>query len=351
MVERRGLRTARYPLLRVQPMYDDELNRFKRDINLVDFAERCYGYERVRRESSRASASLRHPVNDDKVIVARDQGGHWIYFSVRDDRDHGTIIDFVHHRENRSLGEVRKQLRDYLGTPPPDRAPRERAPDLKPIERDRAAVERTWAAASSVNNSLYLNERALRPETLTDPKFVGTWKQDARGNLLFVHRDEDGISGYEIKNRGFTGFATGGTKRLWHSVPGQLDTVLVVAESAIDALSYHQLHGEGAVRTRYASLAGAPSQPQLELVARVLAAMPAKSTLIAAIDGDEGGRKIAEHLAAVAAKRPGVAFQRDSPDLSLGKDWNDALQRLERDFVRLLPPSLGRRVEAISRSR
>jgi hypothetical protein len=37
---------------------------------------------------------------------------------------------------------------------------------------------------------------------------------DARRNAVFPHRDDDGVCGYEIKNRGFTGFATGGVKAL-----------------------------------------------------------------------------------------------------------------------------------------
>jgi hypothetical protein len=320
-------------------MHDQELTRFKMDIDLIEFAKHCYGYFQSKNadDRSRRGVCLRNNKND-KIFVSRDHGGHWIYYSFRDERDNGTIVDFVLHRENRSLGEIRKQLRHYLCTPAPERPTSDEAPDLKPVERDRALVERAWAAASTVANSLYLNQRGLRPETLTDPKFAGTWKQDVRGNVLFVHRDELGISGFEIKNRGFTRFATGGTKRLWHSVPGLNDTTLVIAESAIDALSYHQLHQGAANTTRYASLSGAPSPAQLKLVGRALDQMqPARRTLIAAVDSDEGGSQIAKQLAAVVQTHTGVIFQRDSPDLSLGKDWNDALQRLERDFVRLLP--------------
>jgi hypothetical protein len=330
--------------------YEYELERFKTDINLVEYAEQ-YGYKRVRRESSRSSASLRHPSNDDKIIVARANGGHWIYFSVRDDRDNGTIIDFVRHRENRSLGEIRDQLRHFLGTPRPERPLTERAPDLKPVERDRHAVIRALGAANDVANSVYLNDRGLHPETLNDPQFASTWKQDARGNVLFVHRDEDGVSGYEIKNRGFTGFATGGTKALWHSVPAETDKILVIAESAIDALSYHQLRRQPAECVRYASTAGAPSSYQLDVINKAMASMPPGSRLVAAVDADEGGNRMAKQLEAVAGRHPHASFQRDSPDPSIGKDWNDVLQRIEREFIRTLGRSPGRSGPAISRER
>jgi hypothetical protein len=316
--------------------YEFELDRFKRDINLVEYAE-GRGYERVRRESSRGSASMRHPGNDDKIIVARANGGHWIYFSVRDERDNGTIVDFVQRRENRSLGEVREELRQWLGTPRPERAPAERAPELKPVERDRHAVLRALAAATDADNCRYLNERGLRQETLVDPKFAGTWKNDARGNVLFVHRDEEDVSGYEIKNRDFTGFATGGTKALWHSVPAPSDRTFVVAESAIDALSYHQLRRQPSTSTRYASTAGAPSGYQLELIAKALSTLSAGSSFVAAVDADEGGSRIARQLETVARRFPQISFHRDSPDPLIGKDWNDVLKRLERDFIRSLP--------------
>src|SRR5258708_22332251 len=79
-------------------MYDDELHRFKSDIHFVRYAVDRYGYQRDRRESSVSSHVLRHPATDDKIVVRKDKDGHWTYFSVRDDRDHGTIVDFVQRR-------------------------------------------------------------------------------------------------------------------------------------------------------------------------------------------------------------------------------------------------------------
>jgi len=38
---------------------------------------------------------MRHPDGDKIVIARNDTSGAWVYFSVRDDRDNGTIIDFL----------------------------------------------------------------------------------------------------------------------------------------------------------------------------------------------------------------------------------------------------------------
>jgi hypothetical protein len=62
-----------------------------------------------RRESWRGSAVMRN--GGDKVVIKLNSNGHYIYFSVRDERDNGTIVDFVQFRKRLSLGEVRKELR------------------------------------------------------------------------------------------------------------------------------------------------------------------------------------------------------------------------------------------------
>jgi len=319
-------------------MPDRELETFKRNINLVDYATNRCGYERVRRESSRSSHVLRHAATEDKIVVGREQDGHWVYFSVRDEKDNGSIVDFVQKRQNKNLGEVREELRAWAGMPRPEHGHNNvEAPEPIAIERDRNKVVKALASAKDVENSSYLNGRGVRPETLKEPRFAGTFKEDARGNVLFVHRDANGVTGFEVKNRDFTGFAAGGTKAIWHSKPGPADNKLVITESAIDALSYHQLHRRENERTRYVSIAGAPSPYQLDIVEKVVAHMPAGSTVVAAVDGDRAGTKVAKQLEDISARHPEVTFKRASPEPALGKDWNDVLQRMERDYIRSLP--------------
>ena len=78
----------------------------------------------------------------------------------------------------------------------------------------------------------------------------------------------------------------------------------MIAESAIDALSYHQLHRKENERTRYVSLAGTPSPSQLDLVDKLVGTMPTGSTVIAAVDGDVAGTKIAKQLENIAEPSP-----------------------------------------------
>ena len=315
-------------------MHDFELHQFKTDINLVQYAIDRYGYQRDRRESSRASHVLRRAATNDKIIVRRAPDGHWTYFSVRDDRDHGTIIDFVQARgRHDSLGHVREELRQWLGTARPWRDVD--VPCAPAAPADPHAIEKAFRAATRADNCPYLNARGIRPETLRHPRFAGRWGLGPHGNALFVHTTEAGeVTGYEIKNRGFTGFATGGTKSAWQSAAQPTDGTLVLTESAIDALSYFQLHPDPIGRTRFLSTGGAPSTRQVELLERVFAQLPPTTRVVAAVDSDDAGAKLASRIADLVRGHNAITFERHSP--APAKDWNEVLQQVERASIRAL---------------
>src|SRR5579862_9394346 len=94
---------------------DSELEKFKREIDLRAYAA-TQSYELDRKDSWRGCAVMRH-ASGDKVAIKRDSDGHWVYYSFRDDGDHGTVIDFVQRRHGCSLGAARKELRSFMGLP------------------------------------------------------------------------------------------------------------------------------------------------------------------------------------------------------------------------------------------
>ena len=309
----------------------DELERFKRDINLTEFAA-ARGYRIDRRESSQGSVVMRNETTDDKIIIARRKADqHWTYFSVRDQRDNGTIVDFVQRRGKSTLGEVRRELRAWSGSDRPRVRVDDYVPTLASPERDRAAVERLYNAAQPASNSPYLNSRGIRPETLSAPRFRDTFRIDARGNVLFPHHDSEGICGFESKNYEWTSFASGGAKALWMSQAKPTDSKLVLAESAIDALSHYQIRREPG--SRYGSVAGQMSEEQLGLISRVIATMPPDTVVALAFDDDLAGDKLAAAVAAVAG---GFKIERDRPE---AKDWNDVLKKQERQYIESLRPA------------
>lgn len=160
---------------------------------------------------------------------------------------------------------------------------------------------------------------------LEHPRFAGRVLVDARSNVVFPHADRDGPCGYEVKNRGFTGFAPGGEKGLWMSRVRSTDTALVIAESAIDALSYAALHPDE--NARYASFGGAMNPSQPALIQAAVERLPSGVVVRIATDSDEEGARFAAIIEAVTveAGKGELVVDRVTPPET--KDWNDVLLR------------------------
>ena len=316
---------------------DGELEAFKRDIDVRQFAA-SMGYEIDQRESWRGSTVMRRGA--DKIVVKRKRNHHYVFFSVRDERDHGTIIDFLQRRQKLSLGAVRQALRPWIGKPT-----LLRFPQLEPSSQDRMRVESAYRRMAPVLRHPYLeHERCLPAVVLSSRRFTGRVRMDARGNAVFPHFDREGLCGYEIKNRGFTGFAAGGAKGLWFSHTGPDDRRLVLTESAIDALSHATLFADAADQTRYASLGGKPNSKQPGLVRATIARLPEGSAIVAAFDADGAGRllvdvvRLAVTTVATETGRTDLIFNVHLPAKE-GADWNQVLQ--EHSQRKEKPPGIG----------
>ena len=293
---------------------DDELERFKA-LNLGELAT-SYGYEFDRRESSRSSLVMRH-TDGDKIIIATGEDGHAVFFSVHANAS-GSVIDFIMHREGGNLGYARKTLRAYVPSSFPT-APAPHIPKPNPITHDRAALIAQWHRLRPYAGG-YLESRGLTATTLA--AFAERIRIDERGNTVFRHDDREGLTGWEVKNKGFTGFASGGRKALFAcriDAPREVDPPrLIVAESALDAMSYHQLNPAPAL---VLSFGGGLSPEQEILLRQVLTKYPS-TKIITATDADVQGDRYAAMIETI---RPDAIRAR--PPTGTGKDWNDALPR------------------------
>ena len=229
---------------------DAELDAFKTDIDLRQYAA-SRGYEVDKRECWRGSTVMRQA--GDKIVIKRNINGHYVYFSVRDDADNGTIIDFVQNRQRLSLGSVRKALREWTGRPP---ASLPLFPKLVPASKDRMRVETEYRRRMLRLIPIWSGTAASPLPCSPVTRFAGRVRIDGRGNAIFPHFDQEGLCGYEIKNRNYTGFAAGGEKGLWVSRTHPEDNRLVLAESAIDALSHAALFPDTGDARMPASAAG-----------------------------------------------------------------------------------------------
>ena len=86
---------------------NDELERFKTDINLAELAA-AYGYKRDPKKSTRATLSLEDEAGNHLVVSVNPGNGHWRWFNPINESQAGTVVDFLQTVEQISLGEVRK---------------------------------------------------------------------------------------------------------------------------------------------------------------------------------------------------------------------------------------------------
>lgn len=309
-------------------MHDqDELDAFKR-LDLREYAA-AQGYGLDRKESWRGSAVMRNGAGDKLVINLRPNG-HYVYFSVRDDDDNGTIVDFIQRRTGFKLGEVRKELRRFSGLPAPVVATFIK---MEATTKDRLKVERAFHRMQPAERHAYLEEVRMIPAALlASSRFVGRVRIDGHGNAVFPHFDAGGLSGYELKNHGFTGFASGGEKGLWTSRSRESDRRLVFAESAIDALSYAVLMPDE--QTRYASIGGKMNPQQPSLIRAEITKLPAGGEVVSAMDNDADGKLLASMIetALVGIGREDLIYTAHFPAPPT-KDWNDALRQRRSGFL------------------
>lgn len=308
-----------------------EADEYKRNVNLIDYARHC-GYVVDDKESTPRG----NPTNwvlrrhsDDGKLLARHTGECWIYRDMRAPANRGTIIDFVQKEKGYSKGHgtsgfglVMKDLRGFCGgAPPPPPAPTRAE---IPPKIDRSAVSRLWEAASTVAAPEYLvRDRQIPAAVLTGRLFAGTFRQDSRNNVVFPTYDREGLRGLELRNRrGFcVQWPAGDTKGIWLSNSPAETRQLVIAESAIDALSYAALFRPAG--TRFVATGGGLSKAGGEYLRQIAAGLPlGHGQVVLAIDNDKGGADVAKMIRQYL---PEGSRWREHPP-SGAKDWNDALK-------------------------
>jgi hypothetical protein len=303
-------------------MSDPELDRFKTKINLTEYAA-SRGYQLIRHETSRNSVAMKHQATGDKIIIARNDNNHWIFFTVGKTTENGSIVDFVQEKgQGGSLGYVRKTLRPWINDTVSHRpAPSAYAKKVETSTKDRQAILSQLVAMQLAGDHAYLASRGITKDILTHPRFAGRVYMDKFGGAVFPHEDTQGICGLEQRNRKFKGFPPGSDKGLWRSNAKLDDKRLVFCESAIDALSYHALHPDP--HTRYMSFGGGWSDKTRTLIHRAAEKHPGPE-IILAYDNDPAGHQYEADTRALLSDIEGKTLTAHYP--ATGKDWNEKLQ-------------------------
>ncbi len=155
-----------------EQVMNNELDMFKRDIDLVEYAA-GQGFEVDRKKSATTTTIMR---NGASVVIgiSKSRQGHHIYNCFTGSDGGGSVIDFVKKVQGvPNLGYVRKELRSYLGSPRPEIRNRNLPkPQQRPPRAERKKfLQEDLKAARPMTQSSYLESRGISQETLGDPRY------------------------------------------------------------------------------------------------------------------------------------------------------------------------------------
>ncbi|CAN0593749.1 unnamed protein product, partial [Laminaria digitata] len=172
----------------------------------------------------------------DKIIVSR-QNAIWVYFSVYDDNDNGTIIDFIKNRKDQSYLEIAKELHHWSGETGVGKkiqyVSNSSEGQYAPLK-----IQGLFNRCTDLTSHTFLLRRGLNPSFLQSPRFSSRIFQDAFDNVVFPHFKQGTVRGLELRNEDMHLFVKGSEKTFWRSNVFEGDTRLFIAESPIDAMSY-----------------------------------------------------------------------------------------------------------------
>lgn len=189
-------------------------SRFKTEVSMVQYAAQI-GYEIDKKKSTRSSIAMRSSA--DKIIISR-RNKIWVYFSVSDDNDNGTIINFIENRTGKSIAEIGAELQGWLSSADVLPKPKNYVEAIEEQEYDLPRVEGIFKKCSPVKKQAYLESRGVTTEVLTSPRFIGCVYEDCYKNAAFPHYNADKrICGLELKSKDKAIFVRGSEKTLWRS--------------------------------------------------------------------------------------------------------------------------------------
>lgn len=301
----------------------NELERFKKEINLLEYISKQDYTEVDKSRSSRTCLILRRRSDNGKIAVSRSNEGHFIYYDFRCGRG-GSIIDFVMHHTGSTLGQTRKSLRQALGNPVNSFSHTALLQNCQSPEENLKNISLEYDETNPLERpSAYLESRGIGALCVLDDRFAGSVREDRYGNVCFPYFDFDAIVGIEKRNHNFKHYSKGGRKGLWKSNLKKGDSQIVICESPIDALSYAKLHCHEKKRTRYLALGGQISRFQWGLIDAVMKKYRLKNIrVVLAFDNDAAGKRYVQQF---QERYSGSSFKVSLPPRE-GQDWNDVLQ-------------------------
>ena len=285
----------------------DQFEFFKHSIPISQVAE-SLGYTFNKKKGKGRYKEYTHPDQPNIIITQHHQ--YQLYFTRNDDRDKGSVIDFVKNRlhmfnvsNNNPYDGVNKVLSSLSAVPyvvPPQQA-------KEPVRNKGFSMDDYHIRKPDAHDLRYLtSNRKISPRVLSDflTQIYLVKKKDIKGKKPFwnigfpmtnpISRE---IKGFELVNYNWKQITAGTDKQraAWISEQSDFPRNIVFGESAIDLISFHQLHGHQIPSPVYVSTGGQFSANQ---VLGVVKAYP-NAKLHSAFDNDLHGHLYDIRLAAV----------------------------------------------------
>jgi hypothetical protein len=231
----------------------DELDKFKREINLAAYIE-DQGFTYYPKKSSRNNPAYIGASEYEVFIVGKKHDtGHHVFINPFNDADSGSIIDFVLNRKKCTLGEVRQHLRSYMGYVK-DRPLLEHQ-QYRPDKVDTARIQKMFAYATALKDREFLHARGFSDKTLDSAAFknrIGNQKfTNSNGvkytNTVFPIYNLEGLAGLERRNFKLKTAAADSDKTngMWFSNYNKenpsVHRKFFISETPIDCISRHQM--------------------------------------------------------------------------------------------------------------
>jgi hypothetical protein len=274
----------------------------------------------------------------DKLLMPTrpNNKGNWMYKSLSDDQNKGTIVDFM-LRRGHSYQEIANLSGPILPVQVLDQQ-RHLPEQLKDPALQQELAQDKLASFQSGGGKSYLEKRGIERVAYQGIKGIKTNYQGA----IFGLYDQLDIQGqgrlcstiqYRLQTDGSSDkyFQKGLPRGLSVLIPSQEIKELVLTESPIDALSHKQLYG--GEHTLYLSTCGSLGQGIVRSLEEVL--LEAKKQAIGVklcFDKDEAGEKMVKQVISIASKQ-GISCQVQWP--SKGKDWNEMLLASQEKVIPL----------------
>ena len=276
---------------------------FRNEISIIELAL-SVGYK-IRKKDGLKWPVLKDEISGDKIIIVNAQStSNQGYFNPHDVKDKGTLINFVKNRigsifpyqnDKSEVGNINAVLYNYQNLPFPEK-------NIFKADVGNWALEYSEKefhlpeGLSELNDSSYLHYRGIQSQIINGGFFKGkifNVKMSDYNNIGFPYYNASGdTTGFELRNKQFKHVIEGSDRSIgvWHSnIPAILE-VVILTESPIDALSYHQLKGKE--NSLYVSFGGSVAAGQLETVKSIITASTVSPGLriISAVDNDEMGK-------------------------------------------------------------